>query len=134
MSCGTVTNPAARVIRVLERMVAWRGYPAKIRMGNGLGFIPVTLAEWADEQGMRLEFIKPVKPAQNSCVERFNRTCRTEVLDMHAFRRLAEVREITDSWISEYNKERPRDSLGELTPREYLMARSARENSKSTWH
>ena len=47
------------MIRLLERMVAWRGYPAKIRMGNGLEFIPVTLAEWADEQGVRLKFIKP---------------------------------------------------------------------------
>ena len=32
--------PAARVIRVLERIVAWRGYPAKVRMDNGPEFIP----------------------------------------------------------------------------------------------
>ena len=28
--------PAHRVIRVLERIVAWRGYPNKLRMDNGL--------------------------------------------------------------------------------------------------
>jgi hypothetical protein len=40
---------------------------------------------------------------------------------MYAFRRLSEVREIMEPWI----RERPYDSLGDLTPREYLM-----ENSK----
>jgi hypothetical protein len=35
---------------------------------------------------------------------------------MYAFRRLSEVREITENWISEYNEERPYDSLGDLTP------------------
>jgi len=57
--------PAARVIRVLERIVAWRGYPAKIRMDNGPEFISATLAEWADAHHVRLEFIKPGKPPQN---------------------------------------------------------------------
>lgn len=28
--------PAPRVIRVLERIIAWRGYPAKLRMDNEL--------------------------------------------------------------------------------------------------
>jgi len=126
--------PAPRVIRVLERIVAWRGYPVKIRMDNGPEFISASLAEWADEYGVQLEFIQPGKPTQNSFIERFNRTYRTEVLDMYAFRRLSEVREITEHWIRQYNEERPHDSLGKLTPREYLTANSARENSKSTWH
>jgi len=126
--------PSVRVVRVLERIVAWRGYPTKIRMDNGPEFISATLAEWADEHDVQLEFIKPGKPTQNSYVERFNRTYRTEVLNMYAFRRLSEVREITDNWIREYNEERPHDSLGNLTPREYLMANSKRENSKSEWH
>lgn len=125
--------PSVRVVRVLERIVAWRGYPAKIRMDNGPEFIAVTLADWADKHGIQLEFIKPGKPTQNSYVERFNKTYRTEVLNMYAFRRLSEVREITDHWVREYNEERPHDSLGNLTPREYLKANSNPENSKSSW-
>jgi putative transposase len=109
--------------------VAWRGYPKKIRMDYGPEFISVTLADWADNHGIQLEFIKPGKPTQNPYVERFNRTYRTEVLNMYAFGRLSEVREITDNWIREYNEERPHDSLGDLTPREYLMANLNRENS-----
>ena len=125
--------PSVRVVRVLERIVAWRGYPVKIRMDNGPEFISLTLADWAEKHDIQLEFIKPGKPTQNSYVERFNRTYRTEVLNMYAFKRLSEVREITDNWIREYNEERPHDSLGDLTPREYLMANSKQENSKSAW-
>ena len=125
--------PSARVVRVLERIATWRGYPVKIRMDNGPEFISITLADWAEKYGIQLEFIEPGKPTQNSYVERFNRTYRTEVLNMYVFRRLSEVREITDNWIREYNEERPHDSLGDLTPREYLAANSNRENSKSTW-
>ena len=82
---------------------------------------------------IQLELIKRGKPIQNSYVKKFNRTCRTKVLNMYAFKWLSEVREITDNWIREYNEERPHDSLGDLTPREYLMANSKQENSKSTW-
>ena len=39
--------PSVRVVRVLERIVAWRGYPVKIRMDNGPEFISLTLADWA---------------------------------------------------------------------------------------
>ena len=90
--------PSARVIRVLERIVAWRGYPVKIRMDNGPEFISVPLADWAYKHGTQLEPVEPGKPTQNSYVERFHRTYRTEVLNMYAFRRLSEVREITDNW------------------------------------
>jgi putative transposase len=41
--------PSVRVVRVLERIVAWRGYPTKIRMDNGPEFISVTLADWAEK-------------------------------------------------------------------------------------
>jgi len=78
--------PSQRIIRVLERVVAWRGYPNKLRMDNGPEFISVTLASWAEEHGITLEFIKPGKPTQNSYIERFNRTYRTEILDMYVFR------------------------------------------------
>jgi len=66
--------PAPRVICVLERLVAWRGYADKLRMDNGPEFISTILDEWAEEHGIELEFIQPGKPTQNSYVERFNRT------------------------------------------------------------
>lgn len=117
--------PAQRVVRVLERVVAWRGFPAKLRMDNGPEFISSTLADWAEKHRVNLEFIKPGKPTQNSFIERFNRTYRTELLNMYAFRNLQEVRELTENWIKEYNEERPHDSLNDLTPWEYMVKKQA---------
>ena len=73
---------AQRVQRVLERVVAWRGYPSKLRMDNGPEFICTVLADWAEDHTVDLEFIQPGKPTQNAYIERFNRTYRDEVLKM----------------------------------------------------
>ncbi len=112
---------AERVVRELERIAAVRGYPLKLRTDNGPEFIALALAEWAEEHGVMLEFIKPGKPMQNGFIERFNRSYRQAVLDMFVFQTLNEVREQTEMWLKEYNEERPHDSLGDMTPREYLL-------------
>lgn len=121
--------PAQRVVRVLERLVTCRGIPVKIRMDNGPEFISVTLADWAEANGIKLEFIAPGTPTQNSYIERFNRTYREAILDMYVFRSLTEVRQLTEKWMREYNEERPHNSLGNLTPWEYLALNKSAENS-----
>lgn len=125
--------PAARIVRVLERVTAWRGIPAKLRMDNGPELISAALAEWAEKRGIELEFIQPGKPTQNSFIERFNRTFRDEVLDFYVFSRLSEVREITENWLKEYNEQRPHESLGDLTPAEFLALKSP-EVTTFDWH
>lgn len=125
--------PAQRVIRVLERISMWRGFPDKLRMDNGPEFISLTLAEWAEKNGIELEFIKPGKPTQNSFIERFNRSFREEVLNRYAFRTLAEVQEIADQWRVEYNEQRPHDSLNDMTPKEFLLFHQNVENSNLCW-
>lgn len=124
--------PASRVIRTLDRIAAWRGYPEKLRLDNGPEFISLALAEWAENHGVELDFIEPGKPTQNSFIERFNRTYRTEVLDFYLFGKLSEVREISDGWLNEYNEERPHESLGDLTPVEYRQVNAG--TSKNDWH
>ena len=51
--------PAQRVIRVLDGIVANRGYPLKMRMDNGPELVSLVLAKRAEEHGVQLEFIKP---------------------------------------------------------------------------
>lgn len=89
--------PAQQLVRVLDRIVANRGYPLKIRMDNGPELISLTLAQWAEEHDVVLDFIKPGKPPQNAFIELFNRTYRTEILDFYLFRTLNEVRESQNS-------------------------------------
>ncbi|HCI6751867.1 TPA: IS3 family transposase [Klebsiella quasipneumoniae subsp. quasipneumoniae] len=126
--------PAKRVVRVLDRIVANRGYPLKMRMDNGPELVSLTLAQWAEEHGVMLEFIRPGKPTQNAFIERFNRTYRTEILDFYLFRTLNEAREITERWLAEYNGERPHESLNNLTPEEYRLMAETPEISKSAWN
>lgn len=125
--------PAARVIRTLDRLSAWRGLPRMIRVDNGPEFISIALAEWAEDNHVTLNFIEPGTPTQNAFIERFNRTYRTEVLDFYLFANLTEVREITDEWLNEYNGERPHESLGDLSPWAYLAQQTHPENSNSCW-
>lgn len=98
-------------------------------MDNGPEFISTRLATWAEKHDVQLEFIQPGKPTQNSYIERFNRTYRTEILDMYVFKTLTEVRELTEDWIREYNEERPHGTLDDLTPWEYLIKHEQAENS-----
>ncbi len=41
--------PSARVVRVLDQIASWRGYPEKLRMDNGLELISIKLATWAED-------------------------------------------------------------------------------------
>jgi putative transposase len=108
--------PSARVIRVLEQLIEMHGKPSALRVDNGAEFTAHAFTEWCEEQQIELFYIEPGKPDQNAFVERFNRTYREEVLDAYLFDSLEQVREITESWIPEYNEERPHDSLGCVPP------------------
>lgn len=81
---------------VMDRIMANRGYPLKMLMDNGPELVSLTLAQWAEEHGVMLEFIRPGKPTQNACTEWFNRTYRTEILCSYFFRTLNEAREIPE--------------------------------------
>lgn len=113
--------PAQRVVRVLDGIVANRGYTLKMRMDNGPELLSLVLTQWAEEHGVMLEFIRLGQPAQNAFIERFNRTYRTEILDFYLFRTLNKAREITERWLMEYNSERPHEFLNNLTPEEYRL-------------
>jgi putative transposase len=107
--------PATRVIRTLERIAAWRGYPAKLRLDNGPEFIVLALAEWAERKGITMDFIEPGRSMQNGSIECFNGSFRRGVLDMHVFRNLSEVSEHAERWLADYNTEIPHASLDGVT-------------------
>lgn len=113
--------PAARVIRELDQLIAWRGKPERLRMDNGPEFIAHAMQEWAAEHGIVFTYIQPGMPMQNGLIERFNKTYRTEVLNAWIFERLDQVRSITQEWMWRYNNQRPHRSLLRLSPRAFLL-------------
>jgi putative transposase len=114
--------PAERVIRVLEMLALWRGYPKQLRTDNGPELISQKLAAWAEKHKVKQAFIQPGKPAQNGFIERFNRTYREDVLDAYLFSSIQEVQAITEDWLVEYNAVRPHDALGGLPPYQVTAA------------
>lgn len=112
---------AVRVVRILDRIAVWRGLPKRIRFDNGPELTALAVADWAKENGVELEFIKPGCPTQNGFIERFNRSFREAVLDMYIFETLEDVKTATEKWLGVYNQHRPRESLSNLTPLEYLQ-------------
>ncbi len=113
--------PTERVVRSLNHIIEWRGKPETIRCDNGPEFLGAEFVSWAEDAGVEIMYIQPGKHNQNAYIERFNRTYRTEVLDLYLFDNLEEVREITYWWMIEYNEERPHDALDGMTPIEYMM-------------
>ena len=113
--------PCAKVIARLEELIEWRGKPDKIRVDNGPEFIAEKLKNWCAFHGIELHFIQPGKPTQNSLIERFNRTFRTDFLDVYLFENLVQMRNYAEIWMWKYNNERPHSALQYLTPRDFLL-------------
>jgi putative transposase len=89
---------------------------SNVRLDNGPELTAITFTEWCMSRGIEARFIQPGKPDQNAFIERFNKTYPDEVLDAYVFETVEQVREITETWLHEYNEERPHDSLGRVPP------------------
>ncbi|OCG79695.1 transposase [Gilliamella sp. Occ4-3] len=106
-----VSLPAERITRYLDKLAEYHGYPLKIRVDNGPEFTGKTFINWAKSHDIVIDYIKPGSYYQNGYIERFNRTYRTEVLDLYLFNNLAQARRITEEWLTIYNTERPHEAL-----------------------
>ena len=88
-----------RVACLLDRQAAVRdAYPGSIVCDNGPEFISHALDQWAEEHGVKLEFIQPGKPVQNCFIESFNGRFRDECLNENWFIRLQDARRIITAW------------------------------------
>jgi putative transposase len=122
--------PSLRVIRVMEQLIEMHGKPRALRLDNGPELTSVAFTEWCASRGIDMRFIQPGKPDQNAFIERFNKTYRDEVLDAYVFDSIEQVQEVTETWLREYNEERPHDSLGRVPPLMFMPRRqTVRESS-----
>jgi len=97
--------PSLRVIRVMEQLIEMHGKPRALHLDNGPEFTAIAFTEWCASHGIEARFIQPGKPDQNAFIERFNNTYRDEVLDAYVFESIEQVREVTETWLREYNEE-----------------------------
>ena len=115
-----LSMPAEKVINTLEDVIWNNGKPQSIRVDNGPEFIADIFKKWCEGNGIRIKYIQPGKPTQNSFIERFNGSYRKSILDAYLFNNLNQVRELTEEWMNDYNEHRPHESLGDLSPKKYL--------------
>jgi putative transposase len=120
--------PAERVIRALEQVVAWRGYPKALRLDNGPEFIAERFMAWCAERTIAVRHIQPGNPDQKAVIEGYNRTYRTEVRRTYEVESLAPVREISAEWLQSYNEARPHALLAGLPPARYRAQRETRNS------
>lgn len=77
--------PSLGMIRYLDQLAQWHGYPQKIRVDNDTEFTSEVFADWAKSHDIMIDQIDPGYPYQNAYVERFNRTYRDDVLNSYAY-------------------------------------------------
>jgi putative transposase len=85
-------------------------------MYYGSEFVAKKVQTWLRGRVIGAVFIEPGSPWQNGHNESFNGVFRDGCLDRWLFESLRETRETTESWLREYNEERPHGSLSGMTP------------------
>jgi putative transposase len=109
-----------------------RGLPQVIRTDNGKEFCGRVMLTLAHERGVTLRLIEPGKPNQNAYIESFNGRLRDECLNEHWFTSMTHAKVVIEAWRREYNEERPKKSLGGLTPSAYAQQLAARAATMTT--
>lgn len=139
----TVTDHAARyvllcealestkeetAITAFESLFKERGLPNAIRSDNGVPFAAPNalfglskLSVWWLRLGIEIERIKPGKPQQNGRHERMHLTLKKETTRPAKANYLQQQAEF-DRWVSEFNNERPHESLEMKRPAELYVA------------
>jgi putative transposase len=92
-----------------------------IRSDNGLVFQSKRFRAACRDYRLKQEFITPHTPEQNGLIERFFRSLKEECVWQHNFRTYHHARRVISRWIEWYNNQRPHQSLGYLSPREWRV-------------
>jgi len=111
------------VIATLRRAIAKRGKPRTLRCDNGSEFTSTEFDQWAYRNNSTIDFSRPGKPTDNAHVESFNGRVRQELLNSSWFDTIEQARREAGAWRRDYNEIRPHRSLGNKSPKEFVLAR-----------
>jgi hypothetical protein len=130
---GLVERATSRpVCGVFARALAQFGAPEAVLTDNGKVFtgrfasrpMEVLFDRICRENGIRHLLTAPRSPTTTGKIERFHGTVRRELLTGTTFPTRALAQQAIDIWITEYNTDRPHQSLGRCTPAERFAART----------
>lgn len=114
----------ATAFTAFETLFKERGLPQAIRSDNGVPFASPhalfqlsRLSVWWLRLGISIERIKPGKPQQNGRHERMHLTLKKETT-RPAKANFLQQQAVFDAFVSEFNDERPHESLAMKTPSE----------------
>ena len=109
----------AYVVRVLDQIACFRGYPTAVRTDNGPEFTSRAFLAWTQQHGIRHILIQPGKPMQNGYIESFNGKFRDEGLNEQWLPSLAAARDVIADWRRDYNEVRPHSGCGRIPPAQF---------------
>lgn len=126
----------AQAQKSFTRLFREFGLPQVMRTDNGVPFAQPTslgrlgqLALWWVRLGIRPEYIRPGRPSENGAHERFHRTLKAAATKPPCSSLEAQQQRF-DSFRSEYNSERPHESLPEHRPPAQHYVNSSRPYPK----
>jgi transposase InsO family protein len=134
LAVGLVERAMSRpVCGVFARILGEFGAPEAVLTDNGKVFtgrfasrpMEVLFDRICRENGIGHLLTAPRSPTTTGKIERFHGTLRRELLNGKTFPSLVVAQRVIDSWIVEYNTDRPHQSLGGCTPAERFAVRSA---------
>jgi len=111
------------VIKALRRAIARHGKPQTLRCDYGSEFTSTEFDQWASWNSIAIDFSRPSKPTDNALVESFNGRVRQELLNplwFDTLDRLDAKREPGDATTTKFTRI---GSLGNKSPREFVLAR-----------
>lgn len=136
----TVVDQWSRQSRILEAALSLRGQhvapaldrvlvtgvrPRPITVNHATEFTSRALEDWAYTRGVVLDFNRPGKPTDNGHIDSSNGRLRDELLNVHQFASLADVRARLEAWRVDYDEHWPHGPLLHLTPPESRTHREA---------
>lgn len=98
---------------------------------NGTQFTSTRYIETLSRLGITHRRTAYHHPEGNSYIERFHRSLKEEEVWVHEYRSMEEARASIGKWITEYNHDRPHQSLRNRTPHETFLAWQAIQLSEA---
>jgi transposase InsO family protein len=132
-ACVVMRATARPVCDALDAAMSAHGVPEQVLTDNGKVFTarfgpgpgPVRFDRICRENGITHILTAPRSPTTTGKIERWHKTLRREFLDGMVFTSIIDAQAQLDTWVWQYNHERPHQSIGRMPPIERFKLAAA---------